>query len=82
MGVSEDFTIDELRNQYEVNFFGLFATTKAVIPQMKKQQQGLIVSISSGFGRTAMPLFEVYVPVSMLWKHWLKDGAMSFHILV
>jgi NAD(P)-dependent dehydrogenase (short-subunit alcohol dehydrogenase family) len=60
MGVSEDYTIDELRKQYEVNVFGLFATTKAVIPQMRKQQQGLIISISSGFGRTVMPLFEVY----------------------
>ena len=60
MGLTEDFTLDELRHQYEVNVFGLFATTKAVIPYMRKQHDGLIIGVSSGFGRIVMPMFEVY----------------------
>ncbi|KAM0437912.1 hypothetical protein ACHAPT_002277 [Fusarium lateritium] len=50
MGAVEEVTEKEARYQFDVNFFGLFNFTKAVIPHMRAQGSGVIVQISSGVG--------------------------------
>lgn len=60
-GPLEDLTIDEIKAQFETNFFGLIRATKAVIPTMRKQQSGTIVNISSLGGRIGlMPFLTAY----------------------
>lgn len=60
-GSLEDLTIDEIKAQFETNFFGLIRTTKAVIPIMRKQGSGMIVNISSLGGRIGlMPFLTAY----------------------
>ena len=46
-GFAEDVTLDELRLQFETNFFGAIAMTKAVLPGMRNQRAGHIIQISS-----------------------------------
>jgi NAD(P)-dependent dehydrogenase (short-subunit alcohol dehydrogenase family) len=46
-GFAEDVTLDELRLQFEANFFGVVAMTKAVLPVMRRQHAGHIIQISS-----------------------------------
>jgi NAD(P)-dependent dehydrogenase (short-subunit alcohol dehydrogenase family) len=46
-GFAEDVTLDELRLQFDTNFFGAIAMTKAVLPGMRNQRAGHIVQISS-----------------------------------
>ena len=60
IGSFEDTSIDEVKDQYETNFFGLIRTTQAVLPIMRKQESGLIVNISSGVGRFGIPTLSSY----------------------
>ena len=50
-GAIEDVTLDEARNQFEVNLFGLARLTQLVLPQMRAQRSGRIINVSSMGGR-------------------------------
>lgn len=46
-GFAEDVKLDEIRMQFETNFFGQVAMTQAVLPVMRKQRSGHIIMVSS-----------------------------------
>ena len=50
-GAIEDVTLDEARNQFEVNLFGLARLTQLILPQMRAQCFGRIINVSSMGGR-------------------------------
>lgn len=60
MGPLEQVTIDQWREQYETNVFGLVRVTQAVLPQMRQQGRGRIVNIGSVAGRIAAPFQGAY----------------------
>ena len=45
--------IEVLRRTYEINFFGVFGVTKAMLPLLRKSDAGRIVNMSSGLGSLA-----------------------------
>jgi NAD(P)-dependent dehydrogenase (short-subunit alcohol dehydrogenase family) len=49
-GFAEDIRLEELRHQFETNFFGTVAMTKAVLPVMRQQRSGHIIQVSSIVG--------------------------------
>jgi len=60
-GAFEDLSLDEIKQQYETNFFGVVRVTQAVLPIMRKQKSGKIINISSGAGRFGYPGGSAYV---------------------
>lgn len=60
MGVFESSDESQIQKQFEVNVFGLMNTTKAVLPAMRNQKNGVIINISSFGGVTAGPFASLY----------------------
>ncbi|OME79103.1 short-chain dehydrogenase [Paenibacillus sp. FSL A5-0031] len=50
MGVVEEIPMVDWRAQFDTNFFGTVAVTKAVLPHMRVRSQGKIINVSSGAG--------------------------------
>ncbi|MFA6097636.1 MAG: SDR family oxidoreductase [Candidatus Paceibacterota bacterium] len=59
-GFLEDFSMEEIKDQFETNFFGLIRVIQAVLPSMRKQKSGMIVNISSIGGLISMPVLSIY----------------------
>ncbi len=59
-GFVEELSLAEIREQFETNFFGTVALTKAVLPGMRRRGGGRIVNVSSIGGRVAVPGLAAY----------------------
>ncbi len=60
VGITEAYSIQQAKEQFETNFFGILRTTNAVLPFMRKQREGLIVNVTSLAGRLTFPYFGIY----------------------
>jgi NAD(P)-dependent dehydrogenase (short-subunit alcohol dehydrogenase family) len=60
LGALEAAPDDIIRQQFEVNFFGLIEVTKAVLPGMRARRSGVIVNVSSVGGRVTFPFCTLY----------------------
>ena len=60
LGAMEAATEEQVRQQFEVNFFGLIAVTKAVLPIMRQHRSGIIINVSSVGGRVTFPFSSLY----------------------
>ena len=59
-GAFEDLTEEEIRQQFETNFFGVQNVTREAIPLMRQRKRGKIINISSVSGFSASPGFGAY----------------------
>ncbi len=48
-------SLQDIRSEFEVNYFGYLNLIRAVLPTMKKQGHGIVHNLSSGVGFTGMP---------------------------
>jgi len=59
-GPIEEIPESEIKSNFETNFFGPINVIKAVLPQMRKQQSGLIINITSIAGYMGLPYRGIY----------------------
>ncbi|MEL6499285.1 MAG: SDR family oxidoreductase [Planctomycetota bacterium] len=60
MGMTESYTLDQMRFMYETNVFGPMALVRAAMPSMRKNKSGLFVHITSSIGRFTAPGMSLY----------------------
>ena len=71
-GFSETFTVEQFKNLFDINVFGFQRLCRAFLPRMRARKSGLIVCISSIFGRFVLPYAGAYTAA----KHAL-DGLVE-----
>jgi NAD(P)-dependent dehydrogenase (short-subunit alcohol dehydrogenase family) len=77
-GFAEDIRLEELRTQFETNFFGAVAMSKAVLPIMRQQRSGHIIQISSIGGLQGAVSISSYSAS----KHALEGWSESLRLEV
>jgi NAD(P)-dependent dehydrogenase (short-subunit alcohol dehydrogenase family) len=59
-GMMEELSMEQIRHQMEVNFFGLVSLTREVVPGFRNQKSGMIINISSLAGLRGMQGLSAY----------------------
>lgn len=59
-GLLEAYSLDKIRQMFEVNFYGIVRTYQAVLPSMRKEKSGLIINITSGASGHTLPFMVPY----------------------
>ena len=84
-GPVEEVSMEDAKYQFEVNMFGLAQLTQLVIPHMRKQQSGRIISTSSMGGKIYTPLGAWYHATKHALEGWsdcLRIELAPFNIQV
>ena len=86
-GFAEEVTDAELRDQFETNFFGAAAVTRAILPKMRGQGFGHVVMVSSISGRTGFPGVSSYVASKFALEGWAETlryemGALGIKVSI
>jgi NAD(P)-dependent dehydrogenase (short-subunit alcohol dehydrogenase family) len=79
----EETTEEDMRYQFEVNFFGVANVTRAVLPYMRPQNSGMILNTSSMGGKIYMPLGAWYHATKHAiegWSDCLRLELKEFNI--
>ena len=60
VGTTEEASIDEVRAQFDTNYFGTLRVIQAALPLLRQQGHGHIIGVSSGVGIVAFPIIGFY----------------------
>lgn len=60
VGAIEETSDEQIRRQFDTNFFGVLNVTREALPVLRRQKSGHIVNIGSNVGFSAMPLLGIY----------------------
>lgn len=80
-GFAEDMKLDEIRRQFETNFFGNVAMTQAVLPTMRQQHSGHILMISSITGLHGSLGISTYSASKFALEGWTESLRMEVNSL-
>jgi short-subunit dehydrogenase len=77
-GSVEETTIEQAYDQFEINFWGAVKMTKRILPIMRKQRGGKIITTGSLVGLIGVPLSSYYAAT----KHALEGFFKSLRLEV
>jgi NAD(P)-dependent dehydrogenase (short-subunit alcohol dehydrogenase family) len=77
-GFFEEIAPEDFRAQIETNFFGTVNVTRAVLPVMRRQRSGHVISISSGAGLLGFEYSSVYAASKFGLEGWM--GALEHEV--
>jgi NAD(P)-dependent dehydrogenase (short-subunit alcohol dehydrogenase family) len=60
VGALEAASDKDIREQFEVNLFGVINVTREVLPVMRKNKEGVIINVSSMGGKITLPFGSLY----------------------
>lgn len=80
-GFAEDMRLEEIRQQFDTNFFGHVAMTQAVLPTMRAQRSGHIVMVSSISGLVGQPVVSSYSASKFALEGWSETLRIETHSL-
>ncbi len=60
-GLVEAYSLEQMRQLFEVNFYGVLRTYQAVLPAMRKAKKGLIINLTTGASGHALPFMTPYM---------------------
>jgi NAD(P)-dependent dehydrogenase (short-subunit alcohol dehydrogenase family) len=72
-GFFEEITADDFRAQIETNLFGPLNVTRAVLPVMRAQRSGLVVTISSTAGIVGGEFTSAYAASKFALEGWMES---------
>lgn len=76
-GFFEDFSDEDIRAQFDVNFFGVLNVTREVLPLMRPRRQGLIINMSSMAAFYGKPVCSAYVSSKWALEGFTESLAME-----
>lgn len=59
-GVAESYSVADVQEMFDVNVISPWRLMKLALPTMRKQGEGLIINVTSGFGTFSFPFSAVY----------------------
>ena len=80
-GFAEDIKLEELRQQFETNFFGAVALTKAALPTMRRQRSGHIIMVSSIAGLHGSVTVSSYSASKHALEGWSESLRLEINAL-
>lgn len=72
-GFFEELSLEQIQSQINTNLFGQMIITRAVLPQMRKQKSGHIISISSTAGLVGYEYCTAYAASKFAVEGWMDS---------
>jgi len=60
-GLVEAYSLDRVREMFEVNFYGVLRTYQAVLPTMRQAKRGLVINLTTGASGFSLPFMVPYL---------------------
>ncbi|MGU3290858.1 SDR family oxidoreductase [Williamsia sp. M5A3_1d] len=72
-GFFEEISSDQMRQQFETNVFGPMNVTRAVLPVLREQRAGHIITITSTAGLVGMEFTSAYAASKFAEEGWMES---------